>query len=175
MAASLLYRRATMKNLSLAVVLGLTAGIVAQGQELKTSTDRPASDYLENRFGAGLMVGEPTGLSLKYWLNESLAIDGGIGQSFHRDNGVQVHSDVLWHMFGLIDSSHGRWAPYFGAGVRGKFESGDDAFGFRLPLGITYMLEQHPIDVFFEVAPILDVTPSSRGSFNVAAGARFWF
>ena len=175
MADSLLHRRSTMKKLSLAVVLGLTAGFVAQGQELKTSTDRSASDYLDNRFGAGLMVGEPTGLSLKYWFNESLAIDGGIGQSFNRNNRLQLHSDVLWHMVGLIDSSHGKWAPYLGAGVRSKFESGEDTFGFRFPIGIAYMLDRHPIDVFFEVAPILDVAPSSRGSFNVAAGARFWF
>jgi hypothetical protein len=164
-----------MKYLSLAVVLGLTAGMVAQGQELKTTTDRPASDYLENRFGAGLMVGEPTGLSLKYWLNEDWAVDGGIGQSFNRNNRLQLHSDVLWHKFGLVDCPHGRFAPYLGAGVRSKFESGEDTFGFRFPIGVTYLLDRHPIDVFFEVAPIWDVAPSSRGSFNVAAGARFWF
>jgi hypothetical protein len=164
-----------MKNTLMILALALTTGWIAQGQELKTSTDRPASDYLENRFGAGLMVGEPTGLSLKYWLNQDFAIDGGVAQSFHRDNGLQLHSDVLWHKFGLFESSHGRCVPYIGVGVRGKFESGDDAFGFRLPIGIAYMLDQHPIDVFFEVAPILDVTPSVRGSFNVAAGARFWF
>lgn len=164
-----------MKSTLMAMTLALITGSIAQGQDLKTSTDRPASDYLENRFGAGLMVGEPTGLSLKYWLNQDFAIDGGVAQSFHRDNGLQLHSDVLWHKFGLFESSHGRCAPYIGVGVRGKFESGDDAFGFRLPIGIAYMLDQHPIDVFFEVAPILDVTPSVRGSFNIAAGARFWF
>lgn len=159
------------------ITLGLTTatGFFAQAQDLKTSTDRAASDYLENRFGAGLMVGEPTGLSLKYWLNEDFAIDGGAGASFHNDNGLQLHSDLLWHKFGLIDSSHGRFAPYLGGGLRGKFEDGEDRFGLRFPVGITYMFDRNPIDVFFEVAPILDVTPSVRGNFNIAAGARFWF
>jgi hypothetical protein len=42
-------------------------------------------------------------------------------------------------------------------------------------VGIAYLLDQHPIDVFFEVAPLLNVTPSVRGDVNVAIGARFWF
>ena len=164
-----------MKTTLMALVPVFATVLAAHGQDLKTSTDRAASDYLENRFGAGLMVGEPTGLSLKYWLNADWAIDGGVAESFHRDNGLQLHSDVLWHWFGLIGSSHGKFAPYFGAGLRVKFENGDDPFGFRFPVGIAYLFDQHPIDVFFEVAPLLNVTPSVRGDVNVAIGARFWF
>jgi len=152
-----------------------TLTILAQGQTLETSTTRAASDYLENRFGAGLMLGEPTGLSVKYWLNETLAIDGGLGGSFHRKNGVQMHSDVLWHAFDLFSVPEGKLPLYFGVGGRLKFKDGDDLFGIRVPVGIAYMFEQRPIDVFFEVAPILDLTPSVRGDFNVSVGARFWF
>lgn len=155
--------------------LALTIAVTSQAQELNTTIDRSASDSLNNRFGAGLMVGEPTGLSLKYWLNEEFAIDGGIGAAFHRESGLQLHSDALWHAFGSYDCPHGRVSPYLGVGVRGKFQDGDDAFGFRVPIGISYMLDRRPIDVFFEVAPILDVTSTVRGSFNVTAGARFWF
>jgi len=164
-----------MKTTLPVLLLTLTMALATHGQELKTSTDRAASDYLQNRFGAGLMLGEPTGLSLKYWLNADWAIDGGVAGSFHRDNGLQLHSDALWHWFGLIDSSRGKFAPYLGAGLRVKFEDSDDPFGFRFPVGIAYMFDQHPIDVFFEVAPLLDVTPSVRGDVNVAIGARFWF
>ena len=164
-----------MKKTLITLLLLTVPGTLIHADELQTTTDRAASDYLNNRFGVGLMVGEPTGLSLKYWMTQSWAVDGGVGASFHRSDGLQLHSDALWHWFGLIDSSHGLWAPYVGGGVRYKFEDGDDAFGFRVPVGISYMLDHHPIDVFVEVAPILDVTPSVRGSFNFAAGARFWF
>src|SRR5262245_31136257 len=70
MAKGLLDGGQPMKNISVALVATITLVHSARGQDLKTSTDRAASDYLENRFGAGLMVGEPTGLSLKYWLNQ---------------------------------------------------------------------------------------------------------
>jgi hypothetical protein len=150
-------------------------GLVSSAQPLETSTDRSASDYLDNRFGVGVMVGEPTGLSLKYWLNETWAIDGGIASSFHRDTGLQLHSDALWHAFDLFDVSEGRLPLYLGVGGRVKFRDGDDVFGIRVPIGISYMFDHRPIDVFLEVAPILDLAPSVRGDFNVALGARFWF
>ena len=121
------------------------------------------------------MVGEPTGLTLKYWLDESWAVDGAIAESFHRENGLQLHSDFLWHKFGLFEVPEGRLPLYFGMGVRGKFPSGEDEFGIRFPIGVAYMFDHRPIDVFFEVAPILNVTPSVRGDFNVVLGARFWF
>jgi len=164
-----------MKKSLITLGLATAMAFVAQGQTLQTTTDRSASDYLDNRFGAGLILGEPTGLSLKYWLNESFAVDGGLGGSFHRDNGVQLHSDVLWHKFDLFDVSTGRLPLYFGVGGRLKFEDGDDRFGIRFPIGVSYMFDHRPIDVFFEVAPILDVAPSVSGTFNVGVGARFWF
>jgi hypothetical protein len=160
--------------LTLALALPLVTP-VAQSQTLETSMTRSAADYLENRFGAGLMLGEPTGASVKYWLNETFAIDGGLGGSFHRRNGVQLHSDALWHTFSLFDPPSGRLPLYFGVGGRVKFQEGDDIFGLRFPVGVSYMFDNRPIDIFAEVAPILDLTPSVRGSFNVAIGARFWF
>jgi hypothetical protein len=164
-----------MKKSLMTLGLVTTMALVSRGQTLQTSTDRPASDYLNNRFGAGLILGEPTGLSLKYWLNESFAVDGGIAASFFRDNGLQLHSDILWHKFGLFDVPEGRLPLYFGLGGRVKFEDGDDRFGIRFPIGVSYMFDRRPIDVFLEVAPILDVTPSVQGSFNAVLGARFWF
>lgn len=80
---------------------------MSQGQELDASLNRSAADYLGNRLGVGVMVGKPTGVSLKYWLNEDFAIDGGIGASFHHETGLQVHSDLLWHKFELLDCM--RW------------------------------------------------------------------
>ena len=121
------------------------------------------------------MFGEPVGVSLKYWLNETMAIDGGIGASFHHDNGLQLHSDVLWHNFDLFTVPEGRLPLYLGVGARLKFEDGDDRFGIRVPVGVSYMFENNPVDIFLEVAPILDLAPSVHGDFNAVIGVRFWF
>lgn len=164
-----------MKKILITLALATVVRVVSMGQELTMTPYKTTSHYLDKRFGVGLMVGEPTGLSMKYWVNENLAVDGGIAESFHRDNGLQLHSDILWHEFGIFNVSEGRLPLYFGVGPRFKFQDGDDAFGIRFPIGVSYIFDRQPIDVFFEVAPIIDVEPSVRGSFNLAIGMRFWF
>ena len=138
--------------------------------------DEPASQNTAHRFGAGVLFGEPTGLSLKYFFTDVVAIDGALGWSFESETDFHLHSDILWHMNGLVESPEGQLALYFGAGARVKFrEHEDDRFGIRVPVGVSYMFERVPVDVFAEVAPILDLAPSTRGAFNAGIGVRFWF
>ncbi len=41
---------------------------------------------------------------------------------------------------------------------RGRNEN-DAMFGIRFPLGITYLFEDAPLDLFFELVPVLDLSP----------------
>ena len=125
-------------------------------------------------FGVGVMLGEPTGVSLKYQLNERNAVDGGIGWSFTGDNNVHIHSDYLWHHPTILHDVSDQLTLYYGVGARAKF-GGDTRIGVRGPVGVSYKIEQVPIDVFAEVGPVLDFTPGVRVSFTAAIGARFWF
>lgn len=52
--------------------------------------------------GIGLMVGEPTGFSLKYWTSESNALDGGLAWSLGPNDGLYVHGDYLWHNYSVF-------------------------------------------------------------------------
>lgn len=129
-----------------------------------------------HRLGAGVILGEPTGATLKYWLNDNLALDTAIGASFDEDTDLNWHADALWHVFNLFPVSKGSLPLYFGAGVRAKFrDNQDDRWGVRIPVGIAYLFEDAPVDVFLEAAPVIDFTPETRGSFNVSAGVRYWF
>ena len=129
-----------------------------------------------HRFGIGALFGEPTALSLKYFFNRDLAIDGAVGWSFESETDWHLHSDVLWHINDLVEVPDGNLALYFGGGVRLKFrEHADDRFGIRVPVGVSYMFDRAPVDVFAEIAPILDLTPSTRGAFNAGIGVRWWF
>jgi len=158
-----------MKTAITVLALSTLVQFVSQAQPA------PATDHLDHRFGAGLILGEPTGVSLKYWFDDTWAIDGAITSSFHRDTALQVHSDILWHAFDLFNVSRGRLPLYLGLGARVKFPDGDDQFGIRAPIGVSYMFDNAPVDIFVEMAPILDLAPSVRGDFNVATGVRFWF
>jgi hypothetical protein len=128
----------------------------------------------EHRLGAGVMIGEPTGPSVKYFLNEHSAIAGGIGWSFAGDNDFHMHADYLWHNYEVLAGLVDRLPLYYGIGARVKFEE-HARVGVRGPVGVSYRLENIPVDVFGEAGPVLDFTSGVRVGFTAAVGARFWF
>ena len=134
------------------------------------------STGLDRRFGAGILLGEPTGASLKYFFNETLAVDGAFGWSFDDDTDFDAHVDALFHRQHLVTTSAGQLAGYLGVGGRVQVrDNRPDCYGIRFPVGVSFMFDEVPIDVFGEVAPILDVEPSVDGDFNAGVGVRYWF
>ncbi|MEW6305517.1 MAG: hypothetical protein AB1705_18730, partial [Verrucomicrobiota bacterium] len=127
-------------------------------------------------FGVGTILGEPTGLSLKYWLTAKSAVDGGVAWSFKDNDSFHLHGDYLWHNFDLLPVNKGRLPFYFGVGGRVLFEEDRDTrFGVRGPVGLAYMFANAPVDIFVEVAPIIDITPKTKLTFNGGIGVRYYF
>jgi hypothetical protein len=137
-------------------------------------------------FGIGIIVGEPTGLSLKKWLNNDRAVDAGIAWSFSENDSLHLHADYLWHRFDLISSPEapGRLPVYYGLGARiklrednrGRGRNDNDALvGIRIPIGISYIFAEAPFDLFAEIVPVLDVAPRSDFDLNAAIGMRYYF
>ena len=143
------------------------------------NTNTPSTTYAgkqDGRFGVGLILGEPTGASLKYWLNSTLAVDGAVGWSFDESTDLHLHADLLWHKFDLVQVPEGALPFYIGVGGRIKFrDNADERVGIRMPVGVSYIFDRIPVDIFLEVAPVIDFTPSTRGGFTAGIGARFWF
>lgn len=141
-----------------------------------SDTENLAEDYV-NRFGVGIMIGEPTGFSAKYWLNDKMAIDGAAGWSSYDDSVFYLHSDLLFHNFDLIPVSQGKLPVYVGGGafVRFRDEHHDNEAGGRVPVGLDYMFENAPVDIFAEFAPGFDLTPSVRINLSGGIGIRYWF
>ena len=140
-----------------------------------------ANARMQDSFGLGIIIGEPTGLSVKYWLDEDRAVDGALAWSLSDDNAFQLHGDYLIHDFELLEA---REMPvYYGIGARLKFkdddgkghDDDDTVFGIRVPVGITYLFDDTPVDLFFELVPILDLAPDVELDINAAVGARFYF
>jgi len=129
----------------------------------------------QDGFGLGVIIGEPTGLSFKKFISDDKAIDGALAWSFRGEGSLHIHADVLWHKFDLINVNKGRLPLYFGIGGRiSTPEHHDTHFGLRIPVGLAYMFDGAPLDVFLEVVPILDLVPDSDVSFNGAFGLRFY-
>jgi hypothetical protein len=82
--------------------------------------------------------------------------------------------DYLLHSFRLIDVPEGKLPFYYGIGGRLK-TSDKTRLGVRVPLGLAYLFQTAPIDIFLEVVPILDFIPKTDFRINAALGARYYF
>jgi len=138
-------------------------------------------------FGLGVIIGEPTGISAKLWTSPVNAFDFGLGWSIGGDrigkykgnyNGggrVHFHMDYLWHSFDVIHSSE-RFPLYYGIGGRMNTGAGYDAsLAVRGVLGIAWLPHHTPIDVFLELVPSLQLTPSTGFGLDAGIGARYFF
>ena len=124
-------------------------------------------------FGLGVLIGEPTGLSAKLWTSEKTAIDAGVAWSFVNSGFLHIHADMLIHSF-LIDVDKGKLPLYFGIG--GKLVLANDlGLGVRIPLGMAYLFDSAPIDIFLELVPVLDLVPATAFSFEGGIGVRYFF
>lgn len=129
------------------------------------------------KFGLGIMVGEPTGISGKFWLSGRSAIDGAVAWSFTDNEAFHLHGDYILHNFSLIKVERGSLPFYFGIGGRIKFQDAprDDIFGVRIPLGLAYLFETAPLDVFIELVPMLDLAPDTDFDIAGSLGVRYFF
>lgn len=125
-------------------------------------------------FGLGIIVGEPTGVSFKYWTDSNSAFAGAIAWSFINGGALHIHADYILHSFNLIRVESGKLPFYYGIGGRIKFLD-DAGIGVRVPVGLTYIFDDTPIDIFLEIVPILDLTPKTDFNINAAIGGRYYF
>lgn len=183
------HHRATRPHRLAAALAGLALFAVALPEADARSRPRRASSFSANKeFGLGLMIGHPTGLSGKYYLSADTAVDFGLGVvgGYGHRSGLHLHADFLWHPAVLVTQSSFVMPLYFGVG--GRFWDFDDdrddrydddtALGVRVPLGIALDFNNVPLDVFFELAFVLDFFVNDGGAHGGLAGAigvRYYF
>ena len=128
------------------------------------------------KFGLGIIVGEPTGLNAKLFLDSGNALDMGVAWSLSGDNDLHLQLDYLYHRYSLIKVDKGKLPLFFGLGGRVELrENRDDKVGLRIPVGLAYEFADAPFDVFVELVPVLELTPDTDFDFEGALGVRFWF
>lgn len=126
-------------------------------------------------FGLGILVGQPTAISGKYWLSSGNALDFGLGYSFEKENRIHLHADYLFHAKNIFDTSE-NFSLYYGPGARLKIhENSDSRLGVRFDVGLVWYPKNTPIDVFLELAPILDIIPETDFAMNGGIGVRYFF
>ncbi|HKI79693.1 MAG TPA: hypothetical protein VKA26_14225 [Ignavibacteriaceae bacterium] len=135
------------------------------------------SDFAQDKgFGIGVIIGQPTGLSGKYWVNNLNGFDFGLGFSFSKDDkNIHIHSDYLWHTNTSIESDE-KFTLYYGPGLKLKTGKKNDAsLGIRGVLGLAWMSGNIPVDVFIEIAPIFNFVPGTSLRIDAGFGIRYYF
>lgn len=160
------------------LILALAAAAV-----LASSTPARAESE-KGVFGIGLIIGEPTGVSGKYYIGDDMAVDFAVGATFI-GRGLQIHSDFLFHPFILQNTDTFVFPFYAGAGLRvqrrdpGDMTERHTRLGIRAVAGGLLDFREIPIDVFFEAALVGDYRTLDNDQFgldiNVSAGVRYYF
>ena len=88
---------------------------------------------------------------------------------------MQLHADYLFHAKNIFDSAE-NISLYYGPGGRLRLVKNADArLGVRFDVGIVWIPRNAPVDVFFEIAPLLDIIPETDFTVNGGIGVRYFF
>lgn len=126
-------------------------------------------------------VPAPVGLSVKTWINERQAVSGatsflvGDDEPFSPQSFWVLEGNYLFHNFEPLTVEDGDLGLYIGGGLQFVInEDADNDVAFRLPLGLNYLFEDAPADVFVEMAPTLQITDPTLLRFDAAVGFRYF-
>jgi hypothetical protein len=148
--------------------------------------DASSGGVEKGAFGIGLIIGEPTGISARLYLSDTTAVQAALGSAFI-GGGLQIHADYVWHPWILEQREGFALVAYAGPGARliyydqGRDGSGFVAIGARGVGGIVFDFTEVPLDVFVEVAGVVEMRlgeGEDRGvglGINAGAGARYYF
>ena len=128
----------------------------------------------DSGIGLGIILGEPTGVSIKSWIGRREAFDVAVAWSFEGEGAIHVHADYLFHNFRLFNVEKGDLVFYYGIGARIK-TANKTQVGIRIPLGLSYLFEKDPLEIFFELGPIMNVSPKTLFRMTTGVGIRYYF
>ncbi len=124
------------------------------------------------KFGAGVVIGAPTGATAKYWVDGSRALDFGLGLN---DN-VTVYGDYLWHSWNVFPQpASGKVPAYLGLGAQVGDSDRHNHSGLRAVAGVAYWLPRNPLEIFFEIVPTFHFSHDEGTDVNMAIGLRYYF
>lgn len=140
--------------------------------------------------GLGIILGDPSAVTGKYWLNRQEAVDAGI--SFSYSNSFLIFGDYLFHYPGAFQQNNkfiSELSPYIGVGGllavassdrdnSNRFygrTSGSAGLAVRVPLGIEWQIPKPSIGVFVEFVPSLSLVPTTTGFIQGGLGIRYYF
>lgn len=130
----------------------------------------------DKHLGIGILAGEPSGISLKLNFTDSSSLQGAAAWTFEdsEEERVQYHIDWVMHLETQTGEVTSDYRGYMGMGILYKTEENEaqDVYGVRVPFGVVLQYSDLPFEVFFELVPVLNVSPNTEMDFNAGIGIR---
>jgi hypothetical protein len=163
------------------LVLGVVVAIAAPARAEDDGEGGRGAE--KGALGVGIILGEPTGLTAKWYFDDSHAVQGAVGSALI-GGGLQLHADYLFHPYVAQVRESFVLPLYIGPGVRlidytnGRDES-SLAIGARVVGGLLFDFTHVPLDAFLEIAGVLEYEfKDGEGGairLNAGAGVRYYF
>jgi len=159
-------------------VLAVTIFIIISSQSIFAQSPQG------REFGFGIMLGDPTGATLKFWTNYENAFVVDIGSSYF--GSPRIDGDYLWHFNAFrsnivklyagpgvaigLGNGHGFFYNDEGFYVR----TGGAGLGVRGVFGVNVIPQTTPLEFFFEVGLLVGIAPDFGSAVDAALGLRFY-
>jgi len=134
--------------------------------------------------GFGIILGDPTGLTLKHWVSRDQAITASLGGSYF--GAPRIGVDYLWHfnafrssvvlLYGDVGVAVGLGKGVRWWGDRGyKYYDRDETrLGVRGMFGVSVLPRGVPLEFFLEFGPLIGIAPGFGSAIDVGLGMRFY-
>lgn len=137
-------------------------------------------------FGFGIILGDPTGLTLKFWTQRNNAIVIDVGESYFGN--PRIGLDYLWHFDAFRSNITKLYAGFGGVlGIgqgkglyyiehHGFYYRSDNGIGLGLRgvFGVNVIPRNSPLEFFFEVGLLVGFSPALGSAGDVGIGMRFY-
>jgi hypothetical protein len=134
----------------------------------------PGDDPADS-FSPGLIICEPLSLSMKPWPPDKMTMGGAAGWPLVDPNGIQLQGGAWLRTFDLLQPDPRSSTVRFGRDSQIRFvEHHPNQPGIAAPVGISYPIQPRRLELFGEVAPILDPTPTTSLGWGGGIGIRFY-
>lgn len=139
-------------------------------------------------FGFGIMFGDPTGATLKFWTSRENAFVVDVGSSYF--GSIRFNGDYLWH----FDAFHSQVVKLYagpgavvGIGEGRRYwwykddherfyfrEKGDVGIGVRGIFGLNIIPKRAPLEIFLEFGVLIGIVPDFGTGVDAGVGIRFY-
>lgn len=138
-------------------------------------------------FGFGIILGDPTGLSGKFWIDRENAVAFSVGNSYF--GALRISGDYLWHFNAFkskVITMYAGPGAVIGIGESGGWiykdkkdgywyrKSDEIGIGVRGIFGLNIIPKNTPLEFFVELGALVGIIPGFGSSVEGAVGVRFY-